>query len=458
MDFDVIVKEWFYRLPKGYADAPYTEEELAVLDEVLNEHGVVLTEVDELDQAFLEAEPVEELDEYDEIVTEADDEPVLLSKRELADILINGAYSEKNLKRIQNLITRNADAEFELERFLREEIVSSAEAKKIDEVVDIMLAGGTDQQKLLEYIKNRDIKWTEFFGKPTSLEVFTKTGLSKTALSQLSTYRPSGAKGVGPIEWLLAILLKGGARPRGHGDLLVDNMPFEVKALGGRLKSQNGTGGADSVRAEFINQYNIIASGKSSIPLIPAIQVGAGATKLTDTDQTLQVITTPAAWSRGNFFNTLDIMNKRIVELTDDDTGALDMISKAINTALHAHNILDDTDYTKWIRDSLNNDGSIDRKKFVREWATASFYYYIQTADASTEGKAKEPIKYFVASNQGTGQAEKTFAAVKIMIFEIADFPNLLGSQIGIDLPDFGPSAGIGNAFGMKLGSKSGYL
>jgi hypothetical protein len=458
MDFDYIVREWFYRLPKGYADAPYTEEELRILDKVLTENNISLSEVDELDQAFLDAEPVEDIDEYDNIVTEADDEPALLSKQELADILLNGAYSEKNLKRIQNLITRNADAEFELERFLREEIVSSAEAKKVDEVVDIMLAGGTDQQKLLEYIKNRDIKWTEFLGNPTSLDVFTKTGLSKTALSQLSTYRPYGAKGVGPIEWLLAILLKGGARPRGHGDLLVDNTAFEVKALGGRLKSQNGTGGADSVRAEFINQYNTIASGKGSIPLIPAIQVGAGVTKLTDTDQTLQVITTPAAWSRGNFFNTLDIMNKRIMELTDDETGALNMIAKAINTALHAHNILDDTDYTKWIRESLNNDGTIDKKKFVREWATASFYYYLQTTDTAAEGKTKDPITYFVASNQGTGQAEKSFASVKIMIFEIADFPKLLGSQIGIDLPDFGPSAGIGNAFGMKLGSKSGYL
>jgi hypothetical protein len=75
MDFEKLVKEWFYRLPKGYADAPYSREELAVLDEVLSENGVSLpeaelekekftepnqmrNEVDQLDQAFNDAEPV----------------------------------------------------------------------------------------------------------------------------------------------------------------------------------------------------------------------------------------------------------------------------------------------------------------------------------------------------------------------------------------------------------------
>jgi len=75
MDFDGIVREWFYRLPKGYADAPYTEAELAVLNEVLSENGITLpeaklekekftepdqmrNEVDQLDQAFNDAEPV----------------------------------------------------------------------------------------------------------------------------------------------------------------------------------------------------------------------------------------------------------------------------------------------------------------------------------------------------------------------------------------------------------------
>ena len=68
MDFDYIVREWFYRLPKGYADAPYTEEELRVLDKVLAENNITMTEVDIVDQAFLDAKPVEDLDELQEAI------------------------------------------------------------------------------------------------------------------------------------------------------------------------------------------------------------------------------------------------------------------------------------------------------------------------------------------------------------------------------------------------------
>ena len=77
MDFEKLVKEWFYRLPKGYADAPYSQQELAILDEVLSENGVSLpeaelekekftepdqmrNEVDQLDQAFNNARPINE--------------------------------------------------------------------------------------------------------------------------------------------------------------------------------------------------------------------------------------------------------------------------------------------------------------------------------------------------------------------------------------------------------------
>lgn len=38
IDWDEVIQEWFYRLPKGYADQPYTEKELKVLDQVINEY------------------------------------------------------------------------------------------------------------------------------------------------------------------------------------------------------------------------------------------------------------------------------------------------------------------------------------------------------------------------------------------------------------------------------------
>jgi len=67
MDKESIIKEWFYRLPKGYANAPYSKDEMDILHEVLEENGLngsfFVNEVDQLDQAFHDAKPVKDLEE-----------------------------------------------------------------------------------------------------------------------------------------------------------------------------------------------------------------------------------------------------------------------------------------------------------------------------------------------------------------------------------------------------------
>ena len=71
MDKDAIIREWFFRLPKGYANAPYSKEEMNVLHEVLEENGlngsIFVNEVDQLDQAFHDAKPVKDLKEAENI-------------------------------------------------------------------------------------------------------------------------------------------------------------------------------------------------------------------------------------------------------------------------------------------------------------------------------------------------------------------------------------------------------
>jgi len=39
---DDVIREWFYRLPKGYAEAPYSESELFVLADVIAEHDATV--------------------------------------------------------------------------------------------------------------------------------------------------------------------------------------------------------------------------------------------------------------------------------------------------------------------------------------------------------------------------------------------------------------------------------
>ena len=67
MDRESIIREWFYRLPKGYAKAPYTKKEMNVLHEILEENGlngsIFVKEDKYVDQAFHDAKPVEDLKE-----------------------------------------------------------------------------------------------------------------------------------------------------------------------------------------------------------------------------------------------------------------------------------------------------------------------------------------------------------------------------------------------------------
>ena len=54
MNKESIIREWFYRLPNGYATAPYSKKEMDTLHEVLAENGlngsIFIREVDQLDQ------------------------------------------------------------------------------------------------------------------------------------------------------------------------------------------------------------------------------------------------------------------------------------------------------------------------------------------------------------------------------------------------------------------------
>ena len=76
MDKESIIREWFYRLPNGYATAPYSKKEMDTLHAVLKEHNVngsvFVKEVDQLDQAFHDAKPVKDEDPVHTVTEEHD--------------------------------------------------------------------------------------------------------------------------------------------------------------------------------------------------------------------------------------------------------------------------------------------------------------------------------------------------------------------------------------------------
>ena len=99
MNTDKIIHEWFYRLPKGYAIAPYTKQELDILHEVLAENGLSLNEdIDILDQAFLDAKPVDDKKTVNirEALLKIGDKTYQLNRSEV-DQVTN--YLEKDMKK-----------------------------------------------------------------------------------------------------------------------------------------------------------------------------------------------------------------------------------------------------------------------------------------------------------------------------------------------------------------------
>ena len=200
MTKDAIIREWFFRLPKGYANAPYTKEEMDLLHEVLEENelnGAVfvnensgfyktdpgpkrwfkkygdkyteyekstnpeLKEVDQLDQAFHDAKPVDDKEKKhtlseewiweekaedleERVLTEQDDVPVP-TVAELAALLSSTKqkYSDKVLKRVGELLSIDTISNEVVEKEMIE--IMAGDASHVDDILDIVMHPGTDQ-------------------------------------------------------------------------------------------------------------------------------------------------------------------------------------------------------------------------------------------------------------------------------------------------------------------------
>jgi hypothetical protein len=242
MDFDKLVREWFYRLPKGYADAPYSQEELAVLDEVMTEAKLdkekftkpdqMRNEVDQLDQAFNDAKPINEEEQDIKSLTD-----------KLIDVIKNSDLDANELNFfIKNIANRG------LKGTLKDRLLDKgydADAFKVgDAAVNYIIDKITDSEatEFLEY-------------KPTSFEKTTKlgktnnfpklTGMSTKLFRTLFDIEPgqdAGGSSIGKGELFLALAFNDIDNRGGGGDLTFKGKNLEVKGTGGRLGQQGGRG------------------------------------------------------------------------------------------------------------------------------------------------------------------------------------------------------------------------
>ena len=196
MDRDAIIREGFYRLPKGYANAPYSKEEMDTLHEVLAENGlngsIFVNEVDQLDQAFHDAEPVDD-SEKKHTIEEA--------------VIEDFNLSQEFLTLIQ---------------------------PKLDEFKEFLagMPGGTTNimlQNFFDKMSNKEeAEFVKMLYSRNSIEQIDKNDYTKGVGAKLYNLEP---KGIGRGEIFLAALIKG-AKVSGGGesfDLTVGSNRYEVK-------------------------------------------------------------------------------------------------------------------------------------------------------------------------------------------------------------------------------------
>ena len=434
VDIDQILLEWSYRSEKGYPDLNSTKD-LIILKEILNEMDIKMPIKSE--EEITEAKPVE-------VDT---DHQLSISAHDLANLILNGKYSDKILKRIAVLLSRTDETVESIEKSL--EGILGSDAQRADEIIDIVLDGKTDQVQFAAYLNNRTITANSFSSPASMQSVFKQTGLSPTAIETLSMYRWPSTPTIGGAEVLLAVLLKGGARPAAGqpGDLIVENQVYEVKGRNARLKAQNGYGSPKAARDGWKLGYERISKQHQNVSL-------SGGAKTTEGFLDIQLPSAATEYgsdqSRG-WITVLEEANRQYIESLQD-IESLEVLKQdlaiAIGTGFAAvYDNLSVSDFA-WVAGMIDDSGKFARKEFYKQFAIESFEYYINSV-------TEKPLM-FVITNMTSGTKKPKLENANILIFPSnkEGFAKHVLTDIGIALPSFSDSAGVlGTTIGLNLGT-----
>ena len=261
MDRDSIIREWFYRLPNGYANAPYTDEEMDVLHEILKENGlngaVFVNEVDQLDQAFLDAKPVE--DEEKQHTLEVIEESLLLqegyTKDDLIAVIKETPLPDKLISYISRLIDSANSQTSALDGLKKRNFDDKTAKGMFDKAVEM------DSYKQLQDLVAGEVSGIDFdsLGDSGNLEsAIASIGFSKEYADWLYNYIPAGGGvNVGAGENMLRIILKGGHVPA-KGDVGAEGIKIELKSTQAkgspfRMRGQSGYGSGYDIALDIFD-------------------------------------------------------------------------------------------------------------------------------------------------------------------------------------------------------------
>jgi hypothetical protein len=357
--YNRVISEWFYRLPNGYAVAPYTNEEISVLNEVLLEYGFEPL-VAELDIAAHVVSNTEEVEES--VLTEA-----AMSKDELIDLIKNTEMPDQVLQYIARQID-SLSSEASVIETLKTKGYDDQHSKRIfEKAVEL-----ESYNELRDYLSNPDkaIPFSKLGISGNLKSIISSTGLSDKFVDWLFTYKPTiGGVNSGNAENLLRVILKGGHIPA-KGDLGTDEFDVEVKSAkmgsGFRFTGQSGYGTGLEV-SSFIFEAIAKLYGSDLPKDFPTF-------KDIDDNRTQLYYVTNKESLADTYFKDL-IKRKKI-----DKARVAKLYAAALQRAYKNYNgdMLGDV-----INPSIDSNGKLDTKEFFPRLAALEFRYY---ADAEEWG------------------------------------------------------------------------
>ena len=205
-----------YKFPKGYPDVNNPEEK-ALLFEMFNK--------------LIEQE-----------------EESTLSKEDIIDIIKSNEYTDKQLARLDQLVTSVSYSD---------EIDAVANAKNLTSKEEAFLSKQLDnfnQYKIYtKYIEN-PISYADFPDEGNAIDILKSKGFSEEFLKvMLGVDFQAGGRGVGPGEFYFIVLTKD-AKKATKGDLMTDEGEVEVKA-GSAMLSPFGRTDTWGQSIEFIKKW-----------------------------------------------------------------------------------------------------------------------------------------------------------------------------------------------------------
>jgi hypothetical protein len=234
-----IIREWFYRLPSGYTNPPYSKKEMDVLHEVLAENGMngaMFTK----NLETIEEHPMETLHEWKESHKEKINEAMQLP--EIMNLLkdVKDQLDQEDLEDIQAVIIRSAFKGKLLKYFAAKEIVGDAYqlGEKSVRILFNTIASLPNVDQVLNYFQAPQDLVIADDGRGT----LEQSGLPKETLLQMMTMQPGADRGgnaTGPGEIALALLFRNVTNYTGGGDLAFNGKTLEVKGKDARLGQQS---------------------------------------------------------------------------------------------------------------------------------------------------------------------------------------------------------------------------